>query len=242
MPVRDQAAWARCGCPARIVSLISEGAVIEPFESGLGFAGSTGADDGDGDGDGDDGGDDDGGGGGGGGGGGSGGIGGEHAFASRAARADAQARRIESALSGRTFADAAAGRPVPEDGQYAWRSFEYFVRGAAECDRAIVAGHLEPVPSHLVGAAWALAPAHPWTVVLQHGDKWRAAQDYSRCTNQRVGRKPFTLPSVWDVRSVLRPSSYMAKYDLRDGFWSVPVAESSRPHLMVRHPATGRLL
>ena len=34
----------------------------------------------------------------------------------------------------------------------------------------------------------------------------------------------------------------MAKYDLRDGYWAVPVALRSRAHLMVRHPATGRLL
>ena len=36
--------------------------------------------------------------------------------------------------------------------------------------------------------------------------------------------------------------SMFAKYDLRDGFWLAPTHPSSRPHLMVRHPGTGRLL
>ena len=91
-------------------------------------------------------------------------------------------------------------------------------------------------------AALARAPAHPWTVVHQGEGKWRAAQDYSCHTNERVGHKPFTLPSVWDAAAVVKPDSHFAKYDLRDGFWAVGVEEGSRHMLMVRHPATGRLL
>ena len=63
-------------------------------------------------------------------------------------------------------------RPPPaESGQYAFRDWEFFVRGTEECDRALAAGHLEPVPDHLVDWALSQSPAHPWTVVLQHGDK-----------------------------------------------------------------------
>ena len=40
----------------------------------------------------------------------------------------------------------------------------------------------------------------------------------------------------------MKEGSFFAKYDLRDGFWAVKVAEESRPYVMVRHPATGRLL
>eukprot|EP00966_Prymnesium_polylepis_P287660 6644477-Prymnesium_polylepis.1 len=119
---------------------------------------------------------------------------------------------------------------------------EHFIRGVTECDRAIAAGHLVPVPLEHVAEALAAAPAHPWTVVHQSEDKWRAAQDYSRFTNRRVGSKPFTLPTVTDVSRVVGLDSHFAKYDLRDGFWSVPVAERSRRYLMVRHPATGQLL
>ena len=129
---------------------------------------------------------------------------------------------------------------VLEDGQYAYPDREHFERGAAECDRAMLVGHLEPVPANMVDAALAMAPAHPWTIVHQSADKWRAAQDYSRSTNTRVGGKPFTLPSVWDAGEVVHEGSYFAKYDLRDGFWAVKVAEKSRPYVMVRHPATGR--
>ena len=129
-----------------------------------------------------------------------------------------------------------------EEGQYPFQDMEHFVRGVSECDRAIAAGHLVPVPLEHVAEALAAAPAHPWTVVHQSEDKWRAAQDYSRFTNRRVGSKPFTLPTVTDVSRVVGPDSHFAKYDLRDGFWSVPVAERSRRYLMVRHPATGQLL
>ena len=34
----------------------------------------------------------------------------------------------------------------------------------------------------------------------------------------------------------------MSKFDLRDGFWHVPVHEESRRRLMMRHPGTGRLM
>ena len=129
-----------------------------------------------------------------------------------------------------------------EDGQYSFPDAEHFTMGVAECDRALLVGHLEPVPSHLVDWALSIAPAHPWTVVHQSEEKWRAAQDYSRFTNTRVGSKPFTLPSVWDPAKVVRRGSRFAKYDLRDGFWAIKVAQESRPFLMVRHPATGRLL
>ena len=129
-----------------------------------------------------------------------------------------------------------------EPGQYAYPDAEHFMQGVSECDRALLVGHLEPVPAHLVDWALSIAPAHPWTIVHQSDDKWRAAQDYSQYTNPRVGGAPFTLPAWSDATKVVKPTSRFAKYDLRDGFWGVPVAASSRPHLMVRHPATGRLL
>ena len=53
---------------------------------------------------------------------------------------------------------------------------------------------------------------------------------------------PFALPTVWDVPGIVKKKSRFAKYDLRDGFWLVPVAEESRQHLLLRHPATGRLM
>ena len=146
---------------------------------------------------------------------------------------------LECDAGGRPLAPAP---PVPETGQYAFRDAEYFQHGCAECDRAIIAGHLEAVPAHLVEWALSQSPAHPWTVVLQHGDKWRSCQDYSVHTNARVPSRPFTLPSIDDARRVIGSESHFGKYDLRDGFWLVPVARSSRHHLMVRHPATGRLL
>ena len=129
-----------------------------------------------------------------------------------------------------------------EGGQYAYRDAEHFQMGVSECDRALLVGHLEPVPDHQVDWALSVASPHPWTIVHQSADKWRAAQDYSQFMNSRVGRRPFTMTSVGDAVRVVKSSSRFAKYDLRDGFWAVPVADQSRPWLMIRHPATGRLL
>ena len=129
-----------------------------------------------------------------------------------------------------------------EFSQYAFRDSEHFVRGSHECDRALIAGHLELVPDDEVEWALAHGSVHPWTVVHQSAEKWRSCQDYKHGTNPRVISSPFALCSALDVRKVVRPDSHFAKFDLRDGFWSVPVSVSSRHHLMVRHPATGRLL
>lgn len=132
--------------------------------------------------------------------------------------------------------------PSAELGQYSWPDAEHFRRGCTECDRALVVGHLERVPAHLVEHALANGTVHPWTVVRQSEDKWRACQDYSVGTNRRVVTSPFSLPSVWDVRRVIKPDSHFAKMDLRDGFWATTIRRSSRHHLMVRHPASGELL
>ena len=100
-----------------------------------------------------------------------------------------------------------------ETPQYPWTDAEHFVRGALECDRAMAAGHLELVPEHLVESSLARGHVHPWTVVHQSADKWRAAQDYSPCTNTRVVSKPFSLASVRDVRRIVGPGTHFAKFD-----------------------------
>ena len=129
-----------------------------------------------------------------------------------------------------------------EPGQYPFSDEEHFLRGALECDRALLAGHLEPVPPHLVDSALERAPAHPWQIVHQSAEKWRAAQDYSLFTNRQASGKPFSLPTCLEAALMLGPASCMAKYDLRDGVWSVPKRDGCRHHLMVRHPAKGKLL
>jgi hypothetical protein len=129
-----------------------------------------------------------------------------------------------------------------EISQYKFKDAEHFVRGSQECDRALICGHLEIVPANEVEWALANGSVHPWTVVHQSADKWRSCQDYKSGTNSRVISSPFTLCSALEVAAVMKPDSHFAKFDLRDGFWSVPVATDSRHHLMVRHPATGQLL
>ena len=82
---------------------------------------------------------------------------------------------------------------------------------------------------------------HPW-VMVQKGEKWRACFGAHEGTNRVAYSAPFALPTVWDVPGIVKPTSLFAKYDLRDGFWLVPVAEESRQHLLLRRPATGRLI
>ena len=79
-------------------------------------------------------------------------------------------------------------------------------------------------------------------MVVQQGEKWRLCHDYSVGTNLYVPSAPFRLPSPWDVRPAVRAGSRFAKYDIRDGFFHVPVHPDSRRRLVVRHPGTGRLL
>lgn len=120
------------------------------------------------------------------------------------------------------------------------RAFHQGLAGVRQC--ALICGHLELVPNDEVEWALAHGSVHPLTVVHQSADKWRSCQDYKAGTNHRVISEPFSLCTAHEVAHVVRPDSHFAKFDLRDGFWSVPVAPSSRHHLMVRHPATGRLL
>ena len=47
---------------------------------------------------------------------------------------------------------------------------------------------------------------------------------------------------MWDVRRLTQPGSFFVKYDLRDGFFAVPVNKHSRNRLLMRHPGTGRLM
>ena len=82
---------------------------------------------------------------------------------------------------------------------------------------------------------------NPWTIV-QQGAKWRACHDYSVGTNRRASSAPFSLPTVWDVRPLLRRGSYFAKYDLCDGFYAVPVHPDSMHRLVMCHPWTGWLM
>ena len=125
---------------------------------------------------------------------------------------------------------------------YPWASDVGLVKSIAEADRAIAAGAMEYVPAHRLAEVQECSTVHPWTIVDQGGGKWRLCHDYSVGTNKHAPTAAFTLPSVWDVAPVVKPSSSFAKYDIRDGFWHVPIGEDSKKRLVVRHPGTGRLM
>ena len=125
--------------------------------------------------------------------------------------------------------------------QYAWPTDESLAEGILEADRALAVGAMEYVPEDQLDRVLHESTVHPWTIV-QQGAKWRACHDYSVGTNRRASSAPFSLPTVWDVRPLLRRGSHFAKYDLRDGFYAVPVHPDSRHRLVMRHPGTGQLM
>ena len=86
-----------------------------------------------------------------------------------------------------------------------------------------------------IDLALEVGAVHPWTMA-QQGEKWRACQDYSAATNRSARSAPFCLPTPWDIENLIIPGkSKFVKYDLRNGFWGVPVAEESKNFLMMRH-------
>ena len=127
-----------------------------------------------------------------------------------------------------------------EQPQYPVPDAESMVESLLEADRALSVGHMEYVPESEIDKVLRDHVVHPWLMVWQ--GKWRLCQDYSDGTNRSAKSGPFGLPSTWDAMRALKPGSYMSKYDLRDFFWSIPVHEESRCHLVMRHPGTGRLM
>ena len=128
-----------------------------------------------------------------------------------------------------------------EVAQYPYASAEARAEAAMETDRAIAVGHLSYVPDAEAEKVRENTCVHPWTMAF-NGEKWRACQDYSVGTNRVAASAPFGLPTPWDVRRMIRSDTHFAKYDLRDGFWRVPVKEELRRRLVLRHPANGRLV
>ena len=129
--------------------------------------------------------------------------------------------------------------PPFEIPQYPFLSGHSLLECANELNRALCVGAFEFVPDEELSPLPGIV--HPFTMDLK-GDKWRACCDYKAGTNQGARSGPFGLPHPFDVRKVIKPESFMVKYDLRDGFWSVPIHPASRNRLILRHPISGRLV
>ena len=131
--------------------------------------------------------------------------------------------------------------PMADHPFYHWETDTHLLMAIQEADRHLSIGALKYVPDDMVRHVAENAIVHPWVVVKQ-GEKWRLCHDYSVGTNKYVRAAPFGLPSPWDVGSCVKPGSFFAKYDIRDGFFHVPVHPDSWKRLVVRHPGTGRLM
>ena len=80
--------------------------------------------------------------------------------------------------------------------QYPFQDAEHAMKGGEEADRALAVGAMEYVPAALVSELMRDCVVHPWLVVHQSEDKWRACQDYKNGTNLFNDSPPFNLPSV----------------------------------------------
>ena len=114
-----------------------------------------------------------------------------------------------------------------EVAQYPFSSLQAESQCGREVDRALLAGHLEPVP---LSEYDQVRCVHPWTIIDQGGGKHRACQSYDVGLNRVTRTAPFALPSAWDVGRLLGPDSHFVKHDLRDGFWGVRINRASRNH------------
>jgi hypothetical protein len=117
--------------------------------------------------------------------------------------------------------------PMADHPFYRWESAEAHLRAIPEADRHLLVGSLEYVPESEVAWTSANCIVHPWVVVHQ-GEKWRLCHDYSVGINMFVPTVPFRLPTPWDVRSVLKPTSHFAKYSVRHLGRLLSCADSSR--------------
>ena len=148
---------------------------------------------------------------------------------------------IETFMQSGVIIEPVVEPPMADHPFYHWESDTHLLMAIQEADRHLSIGALKYIPDDLVRHVSENAIVHPWVVVKQ-GAKWRLCHDYSIGTNRYVGAAPFVLPSPWDVRSCVRPGSFFAKYDIRDGFFHVPIHPDSWKRLVVRHPGTGRLM
>ena len=147
---------------------------------------------------------------------------------------------VESIMTEGVIIEMDADASCFEVPQYPYPDAQSLLESMIEADRALAVGHMEYVPDEMVSEVNEKHIVHPWLMVWQ--GKWRLCQDYSDGTNRAAFSAPFGLPSSWDARKVMKPGSYLSKYDLRDFFWSIPVHKDSRKRLVMRHPGTGRLM
>ena len=119
---------------------------------------------------------------------------------------------------------------------YPMRGDQEKVAAIKECNRMLELLVLEEVKEDSMEQATIVSP---WVIILK-GDKTRVCCDV--LANQMMRPPVFALPCFRDCLQYLRPNSYVAVLDARDFFYCVPVAESDRKFLAVRHPEDGRLL
>ena len=55
-------------------------------------------------------------------------------------------------------------------------------------------------------------------------------------------RNPNHAGTPWSVKRVMSRDTHFAKYDLRDGFWRVPVSLELQKRLVMRHPGNARMI
>lgn len=73
----------------------------------------------------------------------------------------------------------------------------------------------------------------PMFIVPKKGGKWRPILNL-KGLNQYVRKSHFKMEDIRSVKDIIQPGDYMAKLDLREAYFSVPVNHTSRKFLQFR--------
>jgi hypothetical protein len=117
---------------------------------------------------------------------------------------------------------------------YAWKDFDTWVMAVQEADRMETVRALE-LPQGIC------TKVHAFVVVFKKeygGVKTRVCVDYSTMLNPHVPDVPFTLPMFHDLAQYISTTgeSWLAKFDLQDGFFALRFSQEASLLMGVLHP------
>ena len=117
--------------------------------------------------------------------------------------------------------------------QYPFPSEELWRKACVEADRMEACEALtRPTQPVRKVSSW---------VTVEKGGKVRVCIDLSKLINPLIPAWPFKLPSFEDAADIIKPGSFLAKFDFRDGFFACHVHEADAHLMGVFHPRSGEI-
>ncbi|XP_031348472.1 uncharacterized protein K02A2.6-like [Photinus pyralis] len=103
---------------------------------------------------------------------------------------------------------------------------------AAELNRLVVEGVLEPVDTTVTPISWASSIV----VALKSNGKLRICADFKVTINKHVQIDDYPLPRFEDITSKLSRGKYFSKIDLKDAYLQMEVHPDCRKYLVISKP------